>query len=57
MAVDTESDALLVDGRNYLRTAPHLVNVPGLAIFVTVLGFNLIGNTLRDVFDPRLRVR
>jgi peptide/nickel transport system permease protein len=30
---------------------------PGLAIFVTVLGFNLIGNTLRDVLDPRLRTR
>ena len=33
-----EWGALLVDGRNYLRTAPHLVNIPGLAIFVTVLG-------------------
>jgi peptide/nickel transport system permease protein len=52
-----EWGALLVDGRNYLRTAPHLVNIPGLAIFVTVLGFNLIGNTLRDVLDPRLRTR
>jgi peptide/nickel transport system permease protein len=52
-----EWGALLVDGRNYLRTAPHLVNIPGLAIFATVLGFNLIGNNLRDVLDPRLRVR
>jgi ABC-type dipeptide/oligopeptide/nickel transport system permease subunit len=52
-----EWGALLVDGRNYLRTAAHLVNIPGLAIFVTVLGFNLIGNTLRDVLDPRLRTR
>jgi peptide/nickel transport system permease protein len=52
-----EWGALLVDGRTYLRTAPHLVNIPGLAIFVTVLGFNLIGNNLRDVLDPRLRVR
>ncbi|MBW3632597.1 MAG: ABC transporter permease [Chloroflexi bacterium] len=52
-----EWGALLVDGRNYLRTAPHLVNIPGLAIFITVLGFNLIGNNLRDVLDPRLRAR
>jgi peptide/nickel transport system permease protein len=52
-----EWGALLVDGRNYLRTAAHLVNIPGLAIFVTVLGFNLIGNNLRDVLDPRLRTR
>lgn len=52
-----EWGALLVGGRNSLRTAPHLVNIPGLAIFVTVLGFNLMGNTLRDVLDPRLRTR
>ena len=52
-----EWGALLVDGRNYLRSAPHLVNIPGLAIFVTVLGFNLIGNSLRDALDPRLRTR
>jgi peptide/nickel transport system permease protein len=52
-----EWGALLVDGRNYLRSAPHLVNIPGLAIFVTVLGFNLIGNGLRDALDPRLRSR
>jgi peptide/nickel transport system permease protein len=52
-----EWGALLVDGRNYLRNAPHLVNIPGAAIFLTVLGFNLIGNGLRDALDPRLRVR
>jgi peptide/nickel transport system permease protein len=52
-----EWGALLIDGRNYLRTAPHLVNIPGAAIFVTVLGFNLIGNSLRDALDPRLRTR
>jgi peptide/nickel transport system permease protein len=52
-----EWGALLVDGRNYIRTTPHLVNIPGLAIFITVLGFNLIGNNLRDVLDPRLRAR
>ncbi|HEX5498263.1 MAG TPA: ABC transporter permease [Thermomicrobiales bacterium] len=52
-----EWGALLIDGRNYLRTAPHLVNIPGAAIFATVLGFNLIGNSLRDALDPRLRAR
>ncbi|MGH2534405.1 MAG: ABC transporter permease [Thermomicrobiales bacterium] len=52
-----EWGAQLVDGRNYIRTSPHLVNVPGAAIFVTVLAFNLLGNSLRDVLDPRLRGR
>lgn len=52
-----EWGALLVTGRTNLRTAAHLVNIPGLAIFITVLGFNLIGNSLRDVLDPRLRTR
>jgi ABC-type dipeptide/oligopeptide/nickel transport system permease subunit len=52
-----EWGAQLVDGRNYIRTSPHLVNVPGAAIFVIVLAFNLLGNSLRDVLDPRLRGR
>lgn len=52
-----EWGALLVDARTYIRTAPHLINVPGAAIFVVVLAFNLLGNTLRDVLDPRLRQR
>ncbi len=34
-----------------------LVNFPGLAIFVTMLGFNLLGNALRDTLDPKLRNR
>ena len=41
--------------RVYLARAPWLVNVPGAAILVTVLGLNLLGNALRDVLDPRLR--
>jgi len=52
-----EWGALLTDARNYIRTAPYLINIPGMAIFVTVLAFNLLGNTLRDVLDPRLRNR
>jgi peptide/nickel transport system permease protein len=52
-----EWGALLTDARNYIRSAPYLINIPGLAIFLTVLAFNLLGNTLRDVLDPRLRHR
>lgn len=52
-----EWGALLTDARNFIRTAPHLINIPGAAIFCVVLAFNLLGNTLRDVLDPRLRGR
>ena len=52
-----DATGLLTDARNFLRTAPHLVNIPGAAIFLVVLSFNLLGNTLRDVMDPRLRGR
>jgi len=52
-----EWGALLTDARNYIRTAPYLINIPGMAIFLTVLAFNLLGNALRDVLDPRLRHR
>jgi peptide/nickel transport system permease protein len=52
-----EWGALLTDARNYIRTAPYLINIPGVTIFLTVLAFNLLGNTLRDVLDPRLRHR
>jgi peptide/nickel transport system permease protein len=50
-----EWGSLLTGARSYMRTAPWLVNFPGLAIFITMLGFNLLGNALRDVLDPRLR--
>lgn len=43
--------------RTYFRTAPWLATFPGLAISVTVLAFNLLGDSLRDVLDPRLRGR
>jgi len=39
----------------YLQTTPWLALFPGLAIFVTVLGFNLFGDGLRDALDPRLK--
>lgn len=50
-----EWGAMLVSGRTYITTAPWLINFPGLAIFLTVLGFNLFGNAVRDALDPRLR--
>ena len=49
-----EWGALLTSARVYLVRAPWLVNFPGLAILVTVLGLNLLGDGLRDLFDPRL---
>lgn len=50
-----EWGAMLVDGRTYIQQAPWLMDFPGLAIFITVLGFNLFGNAIRDAMDPRLR--
>ncbi len=46
---------MLGDERNSVFNAPHLVFFPGLAIMITVLSFNLIGDALRDALDPRLR--
>lgn len=42
-------------GRNYLYASPWVATFPGLAIFFSVMGFNLVGDGLRDVLDPRLR--
>jgi peptide/nickel transport system permease protein len=47
---------MLADGRVYLSTAWWLATFPGLAILVTVLGLNLLGDGLRDTLDPRLKV-
>lgn len=47
--------AILAGGRAYLRHAPWIATFPGLAIMVTVLGFNFLGDGLRDAFDPRLK--
>jgi peptide/nickel transport system permease protein len=46
---------MLNEGRQNLEVAPHLAIFPGLAIMLAVLGFNLLGDGLRDVLDPRLR--
>ncbi|WP_446425510.1 ABC transporter permease [Mailhella sp.] len=48
---------MLMEGKNVLEIAPWLSLWPGLAILVTVLGYNLLGESLRDMLDPRLRER
>jgi ABC-type dipeptide/oligopeptide/nickel transport system permease subunit len=50
-----ESVPMLGAERNQVFTAPHLVFFPGAAIMLTVLGFNLLGDGMRDALDPRLR--
>ncbi len=47
---------MLSEERNSIFTAPHLIFFPGIAIVLTVLSFNLIGDGLRDALDPRLRI-
>jgi len=49
-----EWGSMLASERNKVFTAPHLVFFPGLAIMITVLGFNLMGDGLRDALDPTL---
>ncbi|HEX5963222.1 MAG TPA: ABC transporter permease [Gemmatimonadales bacterium] len=47
--------AMVADGRDLLRVAPWISFAPGLAIGVAVLGFNLVGDALREAYDPKLR--
>jgi len=49
-----EWGTMLSKGRDFLRVAPHITAFPGLAIMLIVLGFNLLGDGLRDALDPRL---
>jgi len=48
---------MISEGQSYYLSAPHLVIYPGLAIMITVLAFNLVGDGLRDAFDPQQRRR
>jgi peptide/nickel transport system permease protein len=48
-----EWGAMIGDGLPFLTTSPHLVFFPGMAIMITVLGFNLLGDGLRDALDPQ----
>ena len=50
-----EWGAMLSDGRNYLYNAPHVALFPGLAIVLVVLAFNMLGDGLRDAFDPKTK--
>jgi peptide/nickel transport system permease protein len=50
-----EWGAMLSNSRSYLIVAPHVATIPGVAIMVVVVGFNLFGDGLRDTLDPRLR--
>jgi peptide/nickel transport system permease protein len=52
-----EWGAMLNEGRGYLRTAPWMTAAPGLAIALTVLAVNLLGDALRDILDPQSRAR
>lgn len=50
-----ELGTMAAEGRNFLFFAPHVSTIPSLVIFVIVLAFNVLGDALRDVLDPRLR--
>jgi peptide/nickel transport system permease protein len=54
---DPSWGTMLNEGRTYLETAPWMSVFPGLAIMLAVLGFNLLGDGLRDILDPKLRGR
>jgi peptide/nickel transport system permease protein len=48
---------IMSEGRQYMREAPWIITMPGVMLMVTVMGLNLLGDGLRDVLDPRLRVQ
>lgn len=48
---------MLSDGRPYIREHPAMVLYPGFAIMLTVMGFNFLGDALRDMLDPKFRLR
>jgi ABC-type dipeptide/oligopeptide/nickel transport system permease subunit len=52
---EAEWGSMLGSGRSAIFSAPHLVTFPGIAITITVLAFNLLGDGLRDALDPRLK--
>jgi peptide/nickel transport system permease protein len=48
---------IMAEGRQYIREAPWIIAIPGVALAFTVMGLNLLGDGLRDVLDPRLKVQ
>ena len=52
-----EAKSIMAEGRQYMIEAPWIITIPGAALMITVLGLNLLGDGLRDVLDPRLRIQ
>jgi len=52
---EPEWGKMLSDSRQFIQTAPWTLFFPGLSIMLTVLGFNLVGDGLRDALDPRMK--
>ena len=52
-----EWGSMLAKGRTYIFNGPHVIYFPGLAIFITVLAFNLFGDGLRDAIDPKMKTK
>jgi len=48
---------IMAEGRNYMREAPWIIAIPGVALAITVMALNLLGDGLRDVLDPRLKIQ
>src|SRR5699024_9950012 len=49
-----EWGAMIADGQKHMWNSPHMVLVPGLAIMLVVFAFNVVGDALRDVLDPKM---
>ena len=47
--------SMIAEGRNFIVMAPHISTIPGVALMLTIVGLNLLGDGLRDTLDPRLR--
>jgi peptide/nickel transport system permease protein len=48
---------IMAEGRQYMTDAPWIITIPGIWLMITVLGLNMLGDGLRDVLDPRLRIQ
>ena len=49
--------SMLADGRDFITVAYHVATIPGIAILILVLTLNVIGDSMRDLLDPRMRAR
>jgi ABC-type dipeptide/oligopeptide/nickel transport system permease subunit len=47
--------SMIAEGRNFIVMAPHVSTLPGIALMLTIVGLNLLGDGLRDALDPRMR--